>query len=129
MKKNWIVVAFVLLILPLASIDAAAANGAIAVDRGNGFVYGFSHDYPTMREAERRALQECRSRGGRCSIVVRVQGRRCGAYATIDAGNGSAFGWSVADNQSAAMNRARRECRSRSNGHSCHNHVYMCNSR
>ena len=44
--------------------------GALAIDRSNGFYYGFSYDYPTLPEAEKKATDECNKKGGDCSVVL-----------------------------------------------------------
>src|SRR5690606_21445100 len=53
----------------------ASKFGALAIDRSNGFYYGFSYDYPTLAEAETKAADECRKKGGDCSVVLSFSGK------------------------------------------------------
>lgn len=107
---------------------AASKYGALAVDRAKGFAYGFSYDHPTRTAASAFALQECTKRGGSCSLVVEFAGPGCAAYRTIDARNGSAYGWGTAPTQAAAEARALQECNNFGGGAACTNSVWACNS-
>jgi hypothetical protein len=102
--------------------------GALAVDRNNGFYYGFAVDYETRAAAEQRALEECRQRGGRCAVVLVWQGAGCGAYRTVSDNVGTAYGWGVAGSRGEADAVASREAAKRSNGRPTPNHVWGCNS-
>jgi hypothetical protein len=123
-----------LLAVTIVSITAfvpkkqTAKYGALAVDRNNGFYYGWAYDYDTRAEAEQRALEECRKRGGSGTVVLVWQGKGCGAYRTINGNVGTAYGWGVAETQSAADAIATQECLKRSNGNPASNHVWACNS-
>lgn len=118
------------LLLTIASTWAADENhGALAIDRNNGFYYGWSYDYPTREAAQQRALSECRQRGGNCSVVMDIFGpARCGAYHTINGNVGTAYGWGRAGSRGEAEQIAAAECRERANGQSCSNTVWACNS-
>lgn len=100
--------------------------GALAIDRSNGFYYGWAYDYATLREAETKALTECRKKGGSCSIVLTFSGAGCAAYRTIK--NGTAYGWGVAKTKEAADAIAIAECKKRSKGVAPANYVWACNS-
>lgn len=102
--------------------------GALAIDRSNGYYYGWAIDYETQSEADARALQECRNRGGNCSIVMRWEGGLCAVYRTIDGEVGTAYGWGVASSRGEADRIATNECQKRSNGTPCSNYVWGCNS-
>jgi Domain of unknown function (DUF4189) len=106
----------------------AAKYGALAVDRAKGFVYGFSFDHPSRTAASQFALQECAKRDGNCAVVIEFAGPGCAAYRTIDARNGSAYGWGTAPTQAAAEARAATECNSFGGGAACTNSVWACNS-
>ncbi len=116
-------VAGLTLALGLASAPAHAA-GALAIDRNQGQQYGWAHDYPTLAQAERRALNEC---GSNCTIVLRfVEG--CGAYAADQARGSTAYGWATGPSAGSVQNRALQECRSRG-GSMCLVRSWGCNSR
>jgi hypothetical protein len=102
--------------------------GALAVDRNNGFYYGWAYDHPTLEEAERRALEECNKKGGKGTVVLKWSGAACGAYRTINGNVGTAYGWGVARTQAEADAIALRECQKRSNGQPASNYVWACNS-
>lgn len=127
MKKSLIA----MIAVPLLSTSAMADGkfGALAVDRNNGFYFGWSHDYSSQSQANTRALSECNSRGGSCSVVLELSGaNRCGAYRTISGDVGTAYGWGKADNKQNANNIALSECLKRSGGEYCGNHVWTCNA-
>lgn len=115
-------------VVPAAAQPAGPKFGALAVDRGRAFVFGFSHDYPSRAEAERRALEEARKRGGNPAVVLVWSGAGCGAYRTVDPKDGDAYGWGVARTQSDADAIAQREAMKRSNGRATWNNAWACNS-
>lgn len=125
MKLFYIIILF---IAPLIAAGQTGKYGALAVDRSNGFYYGWAIDYETQSEADSRALQECIDRGGNCSIVKRWGGGLCAVYRTIDGDVGTAYGWGVASSRSEADRIATNECQKRSNGTPCNNYVWGCNS-
>ncbi len=102
--------------------------GALAIDRSNGFYYGYSSDASTKAEAESRAIAECNKRGGNCSIVLTFSGTGCAAYRTINGNVGTAFGWGIGKTKEEADAIAIKECLKRSNGISPPNFVWSCNS-
>jgi len=105
-----------------------AKYGALAIDRSNGFYFGWSSDYATLSEAESRAIEECKRKGGDCTVVLSYSGTGCAAYRTIDGKVGTAFGWGLAATKEAADAIATRECLKRSNGAPAQNYVWSCNS-
>lgn len=112
--------------------QAAAADakfGALAVDRAKGFIYGFAYDQPSRAEAEKRALDEARERGGKPAIVLSWSGPGCGAYRTVDQKDGNAYGWGLADTREMADAIARTEAAKRSGGAPVSKHVWGCNAR
>jgi uncharacterized protein (TIGR02145 family) len=118
-----------------AAVKSAAVSktvktkyGALAIDRANGFYYGYSFDQPTLEEAEKRAVDECVKKGGSCSIVLSYSGTGCAAYRTIDGNVGTAFGWGLAKTKAAADAIATKECLKRSGGINPTNFVYSCNA-
>jgi uncharacterized protein (TIGR02145 family) len=102
--------------------------GALAIDRSNGFYYGWSFDHATLAEAEKKAIEECIAKGGNCTVVLSYSGAGCAAYRTIDGNVGTAFGWGVAKTKETADAIATRECLKRSNGTNPTNFVWSCNS-
>ena len=141
MKKSFLL--FALIATTLASfgqtrptIKKPAANakpvvskfGALAIDRSNGFFYGWSYDYSTLVEAEQKAIEECNKKGGNCTIVLSYSGTGCAAYRTVDGNQGTAFGWGLAKTKEEADVIATKECLKRSNGTNPTNFVWSCNS-
>ena len=102
--------------------------GALAIDRSNGFYYGWSFDHATLAEAEKKAIEECNAKGGNCTVVLSYSGAGCAAYRTIDGRVGTAFGWGVAKTKEEADAVATQECLKRSNGANPTNFVWSCNS-
>ena len=102
--------------------------GALAIDRSNGFYYGFSYDYATLAEAEQKAIEECSKKGGNCSVVLSFSGTGCAAYRTIDGKAGTAYGWGFAKTKEEADAIAMKEALKRSNGVNPSNFVWSCNS-
>ena len=70
--------------------------GALAIDRGNGFYYGWAIDRPTLAEAEKEAIEECNSKGGKCTVVLSFSGAGCAAYRFITGNVGMGYGWGLA---------------------------------
>ena len=111
-----------------ASKPVASKFGALAIDRSNGFYYGWSFDYATLAEAENKAIEECNAKGGNCTVVLSYSGTGCAAYRTIDGEVGTAFGWGLAKTKAEADAIATKECLNRSNGITPNKFVYSCNS-
>jgi len=110
------------------AVAAGSKYAALAVDRAQGFIYGWSYDQPSRDEATSRSLEECSKRGGSCSTVLEFAGPGCGAYQTISAEDGSAYGWGLAATKEDAQSRALAECSKYSGAKSCSNFVWSCNS-
>ncbi|MDY7055462.1 DUF4189 domain-containing protein [Limnospira fusiformis] len=73
--------------------------GAIATSTTNPAIWGYSHGYPTLAQAQRYALEYC----GQADCQIRVWFKNgCGAIATNGSNIGSAW----------AVNRAEAEARS-----------------
>jgi uncharacterized protein (TIGR02145 family) len=102
--------------------------GALAIDRSNGFYYGWSYDYATQAEADLKAVEECKKKGGNCSVVLSYSGTGCAAYRTINGTVGTAFGWGLAKTKEEADAIALKECLKRSNGVNPTNFVWSCNA-
>lgn len=102
--------------------------GALAIDRNNGFYYGWAYDQNSLYEAKQRAIQECNNRGGNCTVVLEWSGSGCAAYRTIKENVGTAYGWGLAATKEEADAIAIQECLKRSNGISADNYVWACNS-
>ena len=110
-----------------AAAAAQVKYGALAIDRNNGFYYGFAHDQPTLAEAEERAVAETEKRGGKGWVVLTWSGVGCAAYRTVAADVGTAYGWGVAATKAAADAIAQKEALERSSGKPVPNHVWACN--
>ncbi|WP_165356376.1 DUF4189 domain-containing protein [Sphingosinicella sp. BN140058] len=103
--------------------------GALAVDRTNGYRYGFSYDYTSRAAAEKRALAEVRKRGGSGTVVLAWSGRGCAAYRTVPEGAGNAYGWGIAATRAAADRIASAHAAVRSKGKPTPKVVWACNSK
>ena len=102
--------------------------GALAIDRNNGFYYGFAANAPTLTEAVRTAIAECRKKGGKCTLVLSYSGAGCVAYRTSAGENvGLAYGWGLASNKEEADKMAVKECKDRTYGMAVPNLVWSCN--
>ena len=114
---------------PTPSAKTATAKfGALAIDRSNGYYYGYAFEYPTRAAAEKKAVDECTQKGGNCSVVLTYSGTGCAAYRTVDGSVGTAFGWGVAKTKEEADAIATAECLKRSGGNPASNFVWSCNS-
>ena len=99
--------------------------GALAIDSKQGSAWGWAIDYPTVQEAERRALSEC---GAECHVVMRFSGE-CAAFAADQEEDSTVHGWGKGyDSSAGAQNRALEECR-RKGGASCIVRVWGCTQR
>ena len=103
--------------------------GALAIERDNGFYFGWAVDCATLEEAQKKAVEECTKKGGKCSVVLSYSGTCCAVYRT-SAGKsiGIAFGWGVAKTKEEADVIAKREHLLRSFGMAAPNISYGCNS-
>lgn len=103
--------------------------GALAIERDNGYYFGLAFDCTTLEEAQKKAVEECTKKGGKCSVVLSFSGTCCAAYRTSAGKNvGIAFGWGVAKTKEEADVIAKREHLLRSFGMAAPNITYGCNS-
>jgi len=102
--------------------------GALAIDRGNGIYYGWAIDRPTLAEAEKKAIEDCNKKGGKCSVVLSFSGSGCAAYRYITGNVGMGYGWGLALTQEEADEKAKKECAERSYGLPAPNVKYKCSS-
>ena len=102
--------------------------GALAIDRNNGFYYGWAYDQNSLAEAEQKAINECNNRGGNGTVVLEWSGGGCASYRTIKGNVGTAYGWGLAATKEEADVIATQECLKRSNGIPADNFVWACNS-
>ena len=110
-------------ICALLGSGSLLANGALAIDYNQGNGYGVGYDFPTMRQAERAALNEC---GRGCSIVVRFP-TGCAAYAGDTTPGSTIYGWAPARSELKAKSKAMANCRNYG-GQRCVVRVWGCNS-
>lgn len=102
--------------------------GALAIDRDNGYYYGFAADASTLTEAVKSAIAECRKKGGKCTLVLSYSGAGCVAYRTSEGQNvGLAYGWGLASTKEEADKIAKKECNDRTYGMAVPNLVWSCN--
>lgn len=102
--------------------------GALAIDRNNGFYYGFAANASSLTEAVKSAIAECNKKGGKCTLVLSYSGTGCVAYRTSAGKNvGLAYGWGLAKTKEEADAIAKKECKDRTYGMSVPNLVCSCN--
>jgi hypothetical protein len=101
--------------------------GALAIDRSNGFFFGWSANCSSLNEAEKKALEECSKKGGICTVVLSYSGTGCAAYRFITGNVGTGFGWGLAKTKEEADVIAKKECSERSFGLPAPNFVWSCN--
>jgi uncharacterized protein (TIGR02145 family) len=115
--------------ISLFSYVQAAEFAALAIDRNNGFAYGWSHGQASLVLAEQRATEECKKRTDHsCTVVLSWSGDGCGVYRTVEGNVGTAYGWGVAPTQGEADKIATQNVLKRSNGKIAPNHVWACNA-
>ena len=123
MRSTTYRVALLATILSLAS-PATWAEGSLAIDSNQGPSYGFSYNYKTVGEADRKAVADC---GSNCSVVRNFSGE-CAAYAADQSSGSTVYGWGTASTSGAAQNTAMRECSERG-GTSCRVRAWGCDRR
>lgn len=117
----------------ITNLEAAEVNenkfAALAIDRENGFYYGWAYDHPSRVKAEEIALIEAKNRGAKNpSVVLAWQGSGCGAYRTLSSNVGTSYGWGLAKSKEQADKIAIEQANLRSNGVQPENFVWACNS-
>jgi hypothetical protein len=106
----------------------AIKYGAMAIDRNNGYYYGFSANASTLTEAVKNAIAECNSKGGKCTLVLSYSGAGCIVYRTSSGKNvGMAYGWGISSTSEEADIIAKKECNDRTYGMSVPNYMWSCN--
>lgn len=123
MKLYWAGIATVLvgtqnIISTMTFAQLPENYGAIAITQ-NAEVWGYSYDYPTREQAEKRALEECGQADCRVQIWFK---NACGAIAKDEGGN---LGWAWADTREQAEAEAVSAC---ANG-SCRIETWVCTTR
>ena len=123
MIRTFVKSAIVVLPLMMASTASGFADnfGAIAYAPGNGAM-GWSYDYSSRAEAERRAMSECRSRASGCRIATWFR-NACGAVASGPNGWGADWG----NDRWQAERKAVRRCSQHSR--SCSPKRWVCTTR
>ena len=102
--------------------------GSLAIDKSDGFYYGWAYDNASLAGAESRAVDECNKKGGNCSAVLSWSGMGCAAYRTISGKVGTAYGWGIAADKLAADAIATAQALKNSGGASPSDFVWACNS-
>ncbi len=110
-------------LITLSLSSFAFSAGALAIDSNQGSAYGFAYDYPSISDAQSRALSEC---GSGCSIVQTFSSG-CAAYAADQASGSTAYGWGTGSSSGEAQNYAMSGCRSYG-GTQCTVRAWGCNS-
>jgi len=107
----------------------AAEFAALAIDKNNGFYYGWSYNHPSSIVAEKYAQDECTKKNGKsCTVVLSWSGNGCGVYRTVEGNVGTSYGWGIAITQAEADKIAIQNVLKRSNGKVASNYVWACNS-
>jgi hypothetical protein len=108
--------------------STAIKYGALAMDRQNGFYYGFSANALSLTEAVKTAIAECNKKGGKCTLAASYSGTGCIVYRTSAGKNvGLAYGWGIGKTKEEADVIAKKECKDRTYGMSVPNLVVSCN--
>ncbi|MGL5081624.1 MAG: DUF4189 domain-containing protein [Microcoleaceae cyanobacterium] len=94
--------------------------GAIA-SSPDGKIWGYSYDYPTQEQAERKAMEECQRSSSDCKIQVWFK-NACGALARDPQGK---LGWAWAATQEQAETQAISACGERN----CQVETWICTTR
>jgi hypothetical protein len=116
-------------IISTSDLQETVKYGALAIERDNGIYFGWAVDCATLEEAQKKAVEECTKKGGKCSVVLSFSGTCCAAYRTSVGKNiGLAFGWGLAKTKEEADVIAKREHLLRSYGMAAPNITYGCNS-
>jgi hypothetical protein len=108
--------------------DVTVKYGALAIDRGNGFYFGWAADCSSLAEAEKKAIENCSKKGGRCTVVLSYSGTGCAVYRFITGNVGMGYGWGLSKTKEEADTKAKKECAERSYGLPAPNIVWSCNS-
>jgi hypothetical protein len=120
--------------LPSGNKSSSSTNsadikfGALSIDRTNGFYFGWASDCQTLAEAEKKAIDDCNKKGGKCTVVLSFSGTGCAVYRFITGNVGMGYGWGIANTKEEADIKAIKECAERSYGLPAPNLVYKCNS-
>lgn len=109
-------------------VQKTVKYGALAIDRGNGVYFGWASECVSLAEAEKKALENCSKKGGRCTIVLSYSGSGCAVYRFITGNVGMGYGWGLARTKEEADIKAKKECAERSYGLPAPNMVSSCNS-
>lgn len=97
---------------PAAPADEEGTFGAFAIDTETRDA-GFSVWFPRQSTADKRALSECASYGGRNCVIRYRYPHRCAALARAEQGDRWAWGFAYADSKAEAVDGALSECRGR----------------
>lgn len=115
--------------IPAVKADASGTKfGALAIDRGNGFYFGWAADCSNLSEAEKKAIEACNKKGGRGTVVLSYSGSGCAVYRFITGNVGMGYGWGLAATREEADKKAKKECAERSYGLPAPNVVWSCNN-
>ena len=115
MSDRKTLIAGLLLALLAIAGPARAEHGAVATGPEGRF--GWSHEFRTQGQADRKAIEEC---GRRCRILFQFKDT-CAAYAT---GRDGAFGWERSESEAYASERALEHCRR--HGRDCRVRMAAC---
>jgi len=110
-----------IVIMTAGTSFSADQFGAIAFSTTTG-AFGFSYDHGSRRDAENRAMSECRSRSGGCKVAIWFK-NACGSVATGTNGWGSAWAGSRQKADRAALNNCSKHTRN------CKVLAWTCTSR
>lgn len=110
-------------VMLLAPAPAQAQVGAIALDQ-NAHRWGWSWNHHSPREADEEALRECGSPG--CTVVLRVGPNMCGALATSEVPESTAWGTAERGYREEARDAAVEFCQQHTSG-PCTVRVFECN--
>jgi len=106
-----------------ATVNAAAAAGALAV--GTCGAYGYGFDYTRVADARAAAMRKCS--GGHCQVVGIVR-KGCAAMA-VDAKNPcGSYGWALNSHLGKAENMSMQRC-AQFGGRECVVRAWACDEK
>jgi len=106
-------VGLALLLTFTAAMPAFAGYGAFALDT-NAHKFGYSANQPDQQHADQLALKNCKSTN--CKVAFPVGPRLCGALATSEKRDSTAWGGAAKPTKEAAALAAINDCQKHTSG-------------
>ena len=110
-------------LVQVAASPAWAGYGAFALDQA-AHKYGYSANQRDQQRADQLAVKNCKS--ANCKVVFPIGPRKCGALATGEKKNTTAWGGAVRATRDAAALAAMNDCQKHTSGQ-CKVRAAACN--